>query len=708
MLGFWTVGFRTAVRCGGAWLGGWVLGVGAMVGLAGALAAAQAQAPVPRSVTLAASERVPYLGEALVNQGYVADLVAEAFRLQGYTVRLQFYPAARGGAVLRQGDVDGLLPASEADAAPAEGLVASDPFPGDTLGLLKKSATVLPGGALPAAPDLIGLLQALRQRGATVGVVRGGLGEPLAPAADSATDDLQNLDKLDRDRVQLVLIDKYTAADLVTGRRPHLIGKLEFVPGAQLARPLHVLFNTRKPQGRQQLAAFNAGLAQLRANGGLDRILARHGLQPRPVAAKGEKWLTIGTVNNADMLVMRQLSREYEARHPKVKLQWRVMDEGTLRTRLLSDLAINDGQFDIVTLGAYEVPIWARRGWLAPLTALPASYEVDDLFPSVRAGLTHAGQLHALPFYAESSVTYYRADLFEAAGLSLPAQPTWDEVAQAAQRLHRPDDSLYGICLRGRPGWGENMTLVSTLVNAQGGRWFDERWRAELTSPAWEAAVTQYVNLLGRYGPPQPELNSYNENLRLFAAGRCAIWVDATVAAGTLFDAKRSQVAGRVAVAAAPRARTDRGAAWLWSWSLAVPQSSPHRSEAHDFITWATSRPYLQAVARQQGWVAVPPGTRMSTYRSPEYRAAAPFHAAVRAALDAADGHAKALQQGRNYTGIQYVGIPEFPAIGGQVAAEVARALTGQQTVKQALQRSQEAVTSAMSAAGYGPGVKAD
>ena len=686
-----TVVLRAAV------LRGWALALGAVC----AALTAQAAEPV-RGVTLAASERVPYLGEGLANGGYVADLVTEALRLQGYTVRFQFYPAARGSAMLRQGEVDGLVPATDADAAPAAGLQASDPFPGDTLGLLKKTTTVLPGGPLPAGANLMTLVRELRQRGASIGVVRSGAGEEVnAAAADTATDDLQNLDKLDRDRVQLLLIDKYTAADLINGRRPHLIGKLEFLPGAFQPRPLRIVFNTRTPQGRQHLAAFNAGLAQLAQTGGLDRILARHGLQPASVSAKGEKRLTIGTVNNADMLVMRQLAREYEAAHPKVKLQWRVMDEGTLRTRLLSDLAIADGQFDIITLGAYEVPLWARRGWLAPLPNLPAAYDVDDLFPSVRAGLTHAGQLYALPFYAESSVTYYRTDLFQAAGLTLPAQPTWDDIAQAAARLHKPAEGVYGICLRGRPGWGENMTLVSTMVNAYGGRWFDDRWRAEINSPAWEAAVSLYVGLLGRYGPPAPEANSYNENLRLFATGRCAMWVDATVAAGTLYDAKRSQVAGSVAVAAAPRAKTDRGAAWLWSWSLAVPHSSAHRAEAQAFIAWATSRPYIQAVARQQGWVAVPPGTRMSTYQNPDYRAAAPFHAAVRAALDAADGHAKALNANRNYTGVQYVGIPEFPAIGGQVAAEVARALTGQQTVKQALQRAQDATTNAMAAAGY-------
>jgi sorbitol/mannitol transport system substrate-binding protein len=676
-----------------------IASLGAWLGLSLCAGAAQAQPQPTRSITLAASERVPYLGEALPGGGYVAELVTEALRSQGYTVRLQFYPAARALALLRRGEVSGLLPATEADAAPEQGLVASEPFPGDTLGLLKKTGTALPPGLVERDQPWAAALPALRQAGLRVGVVRGAAGEAgqdLEPA-DTAADDLQNLDKLDRDRVQLLLIDKYTAADLITGRRPHLIGKLGFVPGLFQSRPFHVLFNTRSAEGRAQLAAFNAGLQQLRQGAGLARIQARHGLQPAPQAAPGEQRLVIGTVNNADMLVMRQLAREFEAAHPRVKLHWRVMDEGTLRTRLLSDLAIADGQFDVITLGAYEVPLWARRGWLAPVGPLPAAYGVDDLFPSVRAGLTHGGQLYALPFYAESSLTYYRTDLFRAAGLTLPARPTWDEIAQAAERLHRPEAGVYGICLRGRPGWGENLALITTMANAYGGRWFDERWRAELATPAWQSAVAMYARLLGRYGPPAPTQNGFNENLRLFAQGRCAMWVDASVAAGTLYDAKRSQVADRVAVVAAPRAVTDRGAAWLWSWSLAVPQSSGQRAAAQDFITWATSRAYVRTVARRYGWVAVPPGTRKSTYASADYRSVAPFHAAVHAALT---GTAAQAPQ-HPYVGIQYVGIPEFPAIGGQVAAELARVLTGQQTVPQALERSQALTTAAMAAAGY-------
>lgn len=676
-----------------------VLAVACM--LSGATAAAAGREGAAREIVLAASERVPYLGENLPQKGYVAELVAEALRSQGWRVQFRFVPAARARLLVQQGEADGFVPAAAGEGALPGGLQASDPFPGDTLGLLKKKATALPAG-VDLAAGLPAVVRQLGLRGVALGVVRRGDLEPDAAAGpvDAAADDLQNIDKLDRDRVQLLLIDRYTAADLITGRRPQLIGKLDFVPGVSQARPFQAVFNVQTREGRERLAALNAGLRLLQRNDGLPRILARHGLLPSPQAAGAEVRLTIGTVDNADMLLMRELAREYEARNPRVKLQWRVMDEGTLRVRLLSDLAITDGQFDVVTLGAYEVPLWARRGWLAPLQPPPA-YDVDDLFPSVRAGLTHEGRLHALPFYAESSMTYYRSDLFAAAGLRLPAQPGWDDIARAAERLHRPQDGVYGVCLRGRAGWGENLALVGTMVNAHGGRWFDERWRAELTSPAWEAAVTLYASLLKNWGPPDAERNGYNENLRLFATGRCAIWVDATVAAGALYDPRRSQVAGKVAVVAAPRAATARGSAWLWSWSLAVPHSSPRAAEAQAFIAWATSRGYIQSVARRHGWVAVPPGTRRSTYDSADYRAVAPFYAVVQAALASAEDDAASLN--RQYAGIQYVGIPEFPAIGGQVAAELAKVLSGQQTVRQALQRAQALTTSGMTAAGYGP-----
>lgn len=269
-------------------------------------------------------------------------------------------------------------------------------------------------------------------------------------------------------------------------------------------------------------------------------------------AAAMAETVTIGTVNNGDMIRMQGLASEFEAANPGIELEWVILEENVLRQRLTTDIAANSGQFDIMTIGMYEAPIWGGNGWLEPMDKLSASYDVGDIFPSVRDGLSAHGELYALPFYGESSMTYYRKDLFEQAGLTMPAEPTWEQIRTFASTLHSASDEQYGICLRGKAGWGENMALVTTMVNAFGGSWFDMDWNAQLETPEWKNAINFYVDLLGNYGPPGASSNGFNENLALFNTGKCAMWVDATVAGSFVTDESQSQVADKVGFAAAP------------------------------------------------------------------------------------------------------------------------------------------------------------
>ena len=409
------------------------------------------------------------------------------------------------------------------------------------------------------------------------------------------------------------------------------------------------------------------------------------------VATPGQTTLTIATVNNGDMIVMQKLSKEFERQYPDIQLDWVVLEEKILRERTTTDAAMHGGQFDVVTIGPLEAPIWGQRGWLTPLNdKLTASYDLGDLLKPIRDAASYAGKLYALPFYAESSLTYYRKDLFRTAGLTMPAQPTYNDIARFAKALNHPADGLYGICLRGKPGWGENMAYISTISNTFGGRWFDESWAPQLDSPEWHTAVSYYVNLLQNYGPPGVSSNGFNESLTLFENGRCGMWIDATVAAGTLYDARQSKVAGSVGFAAAPIAVTTRGAQWLWFWALAVPSSSRHSASALKFIEWATSKDYIRLVAKMNGWAAVPPGTRESTYRQPEYLATAPFAELTYKSIMAADP-LHPTEKPVPYIGIQCIVIPSFPAIGDQVGQLIAAALVGSISVDEALKDAQAA-----------------
>jgi sorbitol/mannitol transport system substrate-binding protein len=409
--------------------------------------------------------------------------------------------------------------------------------------------------------------------------------------------------------------------------------------------------------------------------------------------------ITIATVNNSQMIVMQRLSSQWEQQTGN-HINWVVLEENVLRQRVTTDIATKGGLFDIVTIGSYETPLWGRQGWLTTLNGMPKSYDFDDIFKSVLDALSLNGKMYALPFYAESSFTYYRKDLFDKAGLTMPAQPKYDQIAQFADKLTDKAHQQYGICLRGKPGWGENMAFIGTLVNTFGGRWFDMHWHPQLDTPAWHKAINFYVDLMRRDGPPGASSNGFNENQALFATGHCAMWIDATSGAGYIYDPSTSQVATKTAFAPAPIEVTPRGAHWFWAWALAIPSTSRQIPTAKEFIYWATSRNYVNLVGKTDGWTAVPPGTRISTYSNPDYVKAAPFALFVKQAIETADLHRPTLLP-VPYTGIQYVAIPEFEAIGTSVGQLMAAALTGQMTVDAALKQAQQQVTSTMRQAGY-------
>ena len=416
--------------------------------------------------------------------------------------------------------------------------------------------------------------------------------------------------------------------------------------------------------------------------------------------ARADSTLTIATVNNGDMVVMQKLSPQFEKEHPDIHLRWVVLEENVLRQRVTTDIATKAGQFDVLTIGNYEVPIWAKQSWLLPMDGLPAGYDVDDLLKPVREGLTVGGKLYGLPFYAESAMTYYRTDLFKKAGLTMPEAPTYAEVRGFADKLTDKANQVYGICLRGKPGWGENMAFVTALVDAEGGQWFNEQWKTTIDTPQWKTAIDWYSGILKADGPPGASSNGFNENLALFASGHCGMWIDATVAGGLLFDKKQSQVADQVGFAPMPTGSFKGGPTWLWSWNLAIPASTKQADAAKAFVSWATSKEYVALVAKENGWVSVPPGTRQSTYDNPDYQKAAPFAGFVLNAIDVANPDGQT-QEPRPYTGAQFVAIPEFQGIGTQVGQTVAGTLTGQSTVEAALKTAEAATERTMRQAGY-------
>ena len=408
--------------------------------------------------------------------------------------------------------------------------------------------------------------------------------------------------------------------------------------------------------------------------------------------------LVIATVNNGHMIEMQKLTKHFETANPDIKLKWVTLEEGTLRQRVTTDIATKGGQFDVMTIGMYETPIWGKKGWLTELKT-DAAYDVDDLLPAIRSGLSVDGKLYAAPFYGESSMLMYRKDLADAAGIKVADKPTWADIKTLAAKIHKPP-AVYGICLRGKPGWGDNMAFLSTLVNTSGGQWFDMQWKPQIDSKPWHDAITFYVDLLKNYGPPGSAANSFNEILALYNEGKCGMWIDATIAASFITDPKQSKVADKVAFAQAPTAVTPKGANWLWAWALAIPAGSKKVDAAQKFVNWATSKDYIALVAKTNGWATVPTGTRKSTYANAEFLKAARFAVAEKAAIDSANPSDSTLPKSP-YVGVQFAAIPEFQSIGLAVGQQMSAALAGKTTVDAALKAGQAAAEREMKKAGY-------
>ena len=409
--------------------------------------------------------------------------------------------------------------------------------------------------------------------------------------------------------------------------------------------------------------------------------------------------ITIATVNNGDMIRMQGYTDQFTA-ETGIGVEWVTLEENVLRQRVTTDITTNGGQFDIMTIGMYETPIWGANDWLVPLDNLSEEYNVDDILPAMRNGLSHDGTLYAAPFYGESSMVMYRTDLMEEAGLEMPDEPTWEFIREAAAAMDDPETGVNGICLRGKPGWGEGGATATVLGNSFGARWFDEEWNAQFDTEEWANALNFYVELMNDYGPDGYETNGFNENLSLFQQGRCGMWIDATVAASFVTNPDDSEVADSVGFTLAPNAEgVEKKANWLWAWALAIPAGTQKQDAALQFIEWATSADYIELVAENEGWANVPPGARTSLYENPNY-ADVPFAQKTLDSILAADPNNPTVDP-VPYTGVQFAAIPEFAGIATEVSQEFAAAYAGQQSVEQALENAQAITNEAMGAAGY-------
>ncbi|MGK5113795.1 ABC transporter substrate-binding protein [Geodermatophilus sp. CPCC 205506] len=406
----------------------------------------------------------------------------------------------------------------------------------------------------------------------------------------------------------------------------------------------------------------------------------------------GPNTINVLMVNNPQMVDLQQLTAEHFTAETGISVNFTVLPENDVRDKISQEFSSQAGQYDVATLSNFEIPIYARSEWIAPLddyVAADSEFDQDDVLAPLTASLSgDDGRLYGEPFYGESSFLMYRRDVLESAGVEMPANPTWQEVADIAAQVDGAEPGMAGICLRGQPGWGQVFAPLTTVVNTFGGTWFTEDWQAQVNSAEFREAVEFYVDLVREYGETGAPQAGFTECLNNLIQGNAAMWYDATSAAGSL-EAADSPVRGLIGYAPAPVVETDNSG-WLYAWSWSIQQASAKQDAAWEFISWASSREYEELVGAELGWSRVPAGKRASTYSNPDYLAeASAFAEPTLTAIETADPDNPGVQP-RPAPGIQFMGFPDFPALATQVSQDVSSAIAGQMTVEEALDRGQE------------------
>jgi sorbitol/mannitol transport system substrate-binding protein len=409
------------------------------------------------------------------------------------------------------------------------------------------------------------------------------------------------------------------------------------------------------------------------------------------VGGGGANSINVLMVNNPQMVDLQRLTAEHFTKQTGITVNFTVLPENDVRDKISQEFSSQAGQYDVASLSNFEIPIYARSHWIAPMDpyiAADPSFDQADILPSMAESLKGPdGQIYGQPFYGESSFLMYRKDVLQTAGVAMPEKPTWQQVADIAARLDGAQPGMAGICLRGQPGWGQVFAPLTTVVNTFGGTWFTADWQAGVNAPEFKKAVQFYVDLVRQHGESGAPQAGFTECLNNMVQGSAAMWYDATSAAGSL-EASDSPVRGKIGYAPAPVVETA-SSGWLYAWSWGIQAASEKKDAAWKFISWASSKEYEQLVGDEVGWSNVPAGKRASTYENPQYLAeAGAFAEQTKSAIETADPRNPGVQP-RPAIGIQFVDIPEFTDLGTQVSQYVSSAIAGQMSVDEALNRGQ-------------------
>ena len=344
-------------------------------------------------------------------------------------------------------------------------------------------------------------------------------------------------------------------------------------------------------------------------------------------AAAGQK-IFVAMTDQTDTDVLAEQLKQFTAL-TGIEVDYQKFEDVTQKE--LVDLQAGAGSIDVMQLDSQVIPEYVKDGYLADLgqfmgdpTAYDAAwYKPDDLVGSFVDLGRQDGKLYAIPAYLETTLLYYRKDLFAAKGLQPP--DTIDQVATDAAALNDPGHGVYGWNTVGQKGADQNVYRFMTFAGAYGATIFKNYptdYTPTVNSPEMVQALTQYAGLLRQYGPPGVANWGWDEAGTFSAKGGSAMYLDTyDEAQSPLDDPSVSKTVGKWGCGLTPGVKQTDGTVKRWpsmfSWMLGVNAQSQKQLAAWLFLEWATSYPVQHTKAQTVYY-----GNRSSIFNDPAMAAA--------------------------------------------------------------------------------------
>jgi multiple sugar transport system substrate-binding protein len=279
-----------------------------------------------------------------------------------------------------------------------------------------------------------------------------------------------------------------------------------------------------------------------------------------------------------------------------IKVQFETFPEDQFRQKVLLELGAGTGALDVYwTFAANEGLKFWRSGWYEPMDEYlknakltDPAYDLADFSKKALQGNAYDGKLMGLPLHQNTSMLYYRKDVFEKHKLKVPQ--TLQELEETAKKLHNTEEGgqkLVGTVMRGKGAAATSQWAPYFL--SLGGSWLDKAGKPAINSPEAVQAFDLYGRLLRAAGPPGAVNYHWYETVSLFSQGKAAMFTEANIRMPLLEDAAKSQVAGKVGYAMFPAGPAGRKPT-MEVGSVAVSSKSKKKEAAYLFAQWITSK----------------------------------------------------------------------------------------------------------------------